>query len=99
MNVTSTATGVETTLPNVSFRIAPNPVRGILGIESQGGGRVAVYDLRGRLVRTILDPHSGPVRAEWNTTDDRGRPLASGVYFIRREGPGGPLVRRFVVVR
>jgi hypothetical protein len=97
--VQSTATGVDPA-PGVSaFRIAPNPVREALRIESPGGERVAVYDARGRLVRTVLGPHSGPVRATWNGTDDRGRPLASGVYFIRQERAGASTVRRFVIAR
>jgi hypothetical protein len=99
VNVSSTATGVETTPPVASFRIAPNPIRGSARIESPGGGRINVYDLRGRRVRTVLESHSGAVRAEWNGTDDRGRLLASGVYFIRLEGPGTPQVRRFVITR
>ena len=98
VNVTSTATGVETTPPVTAFRISPNPIRGSARIESPGGGRINVYDLRGRRVRTILESHTGSVRAEWNGTDDRGRLLASGVYFIRLEG-GTPLVRRFVITR
>ena len=97
--VQSTATGVDPA-PGVSaFRIAPNPVREALRIESPGGERVAVYDMRGRLVRTVLGPHSGPVRTTWNGTDDKGRPLASGVYFIRQERAGTSTVRRFVIAR
>jgi hypothetical protein len=97
--VSSTATGVEVT-PGVStFRITPNPVRESARIESQAGERVAVYDTRGRLVRTVLGPHSGPVSATWNGTDENGRPLASGVYFIRQENAGKSTVRRFVIAR
>jgi len=97
--VSSTATDVEVT-PGVStFRISPNPVRESARIESQGGERVAVYDTRGRLVRTVLGPHSAPVHATWNGTDENGRPLASGVYFIRQENAGKSTVRRFVIAR
>jgi hypothetical protein len=97
--VSSTATGVDVT-PGVStFRISPNPVRETARIESQAGERVAVYDTRGRLVRTVLGPHSAPVHATWNGTDENGRPLASGVYFIRQESAGKSTVRRFVIAR
>jgi hypothetical protein len=97
--VQSTATGVDPAPAVSAFRISPNPVREALRIESPGGERVAVYDTRGRLVRTVLGPHSGPVRATWNGTDDQGRPLASGVYFIRQERAGASTVRRFVIAR
>lgn len=100
VNVGSTATGVEAEPVTIRLRIAPNPVRGSATIESPRGGAFAVFDLRGRRVRTIPAGESpGPVHAAWNGMDERGRPLASGVYFIRQEGPGGPLVQRFVVAR
>jgi hypothetical protein len=99
VNVFSTVTGVETVPGVASFRFAPNPMRSSARIESPGGERVAVYDTRGRLVRTVLGPHSGPVRATWNGTDDHGRLLASGVYFVRQESAAGAVVRRFVIAR
>jgi hypothetical protein len=97
--VSSTATGVDVTPGVNTFRITPNPVRESARIESQAGERVAVYDTRGRLVRTVLGPHSGPVSTTWNGTDESGRPLASGVYFIRQENAGKSTVRRFVIAR
>ena len=46
---------------------------------------VKVYDLRGRLLSTLLDEprSSGEHRIVWEGTDARGRPVASGVYVIR----------------
>jgi len=49
-----------------------------------------MYDLSGRLVRTLID---GPQRpgshaARRDGTDDRGRRVASGVYFSRLEAAG-----------
>jgi flagellar hook capping protein FlgD len=99
VSVFSTATGVDVTPGVAAFRISPNPMRDKVRIQSPGGERVAVYDTRGRLVRTVLGPHSGPVHAEWNGTDDNGRPLPSGVYFARQENAGKSTVRRFVIAR
>lgn len=100
VSVGSTSTGVEAEPATIRLRIAPNPVRGSASIESPHGGAFTLYDLRGRRVRTIPAVQSaGPVRAAWDGKDERGRPLASGVYFIRQDGAGGPLVRRFVVAR
>jgi len=100
-NVASTATAVEVSpSPVARFVIAPNPVRTSARVEASSPGRIAVYDLQGRRVRVILaGGGSGPVRAEWDGRDDRGRPLASGVYFIRQDAAGAPLVRRFVIAR
>jgi hypothetical protein len=100
VNVFSTATAVEATpRPVLRFRITPNPVRAAARIESPNGGRVAIYDLRGRLVRTIHAPSAGPIREEWNGADDRGVPLASGVYFARQQNSGERRIQRFVVFR
>lgn len=44
-----------------------------------------VYDIRGRLVRTLLaeEKGAGIHRVEWNGKDERGKILPSGVYFYR----------------
>lgn len=47
---------------------------------------VHIYDVRGNLVRTLLDGEqelSGYYRLNWNGQDDRGKPVSSGVYFYR----------------
>ncbi len=53
------------------------------------GGRVVltIYDLAGRLVRTLVDEERRPGAhaAIWHGRDDHGGELASGVYFYRLE--------------
>ena len=46
-----------------------------------------VFDVRGRLVRTLVDEHqlAGTRTARWDGRDDRGRGVASGVYVYRLE--------------
>lgn len=64
--------------------------------------RLAVYDPRGRLVRVL---HDGAVAAGenhsvvWNGTDWRGRPLGSGVYVCRLDGPGYTRARKLTLIR
>jgi hypothetical protein len=62
---------------------------------------LAVYDVRGRLVRTILaaDLPAGTYPSTWDGKDDAGEPVASGVYFIRLSGPRGAVTRRAVRIR
>ena len=50
-----------------------------------GPVRITVYDVGGRLVKTILNEPRGPgvYRAVWNGRDNRGTQVASGVYFVR----------------
>lgn len=46
---------------------------------------LAVYDLKGRLVRTLVDGvlPAGPDEAVWDGRTDAGREAASGAYFYR----------------
>jgi flagellar hook assembly protein FlgD len=62
---------------------------------------VAVYDLRGELVRVL---HDGPVAAgthrhEWDGRDRSGSEVASGVYLIQIEGFGTVEVRKLALLR
>ena len=47
--------------------------------------RLVIYDAQGRRVRMLASGEFGPGRhrARWDGTDDRGRTVASGVYFAR----------------
>jgi hypothetical protein len=67
------------------------------------GGRVTlrVYDVSGRLVRSLVDgPQSpGERRVVWNGQDDRGNRVATGVYFYRMSAPGFEATRKTVLVR
>jgi hypothetical protein len=47
--------------------------------------KLAVYDVKGELVSTILDERMAEGRNEvtWDGRDDNGAPVASGIYFYR----------------
>jgi hypothetical protein len=48
--------------------------------------RLSVYDVRGRLVRTLVDEVQSPQparQATWDGRDDRGESVASGIYLYR----------------
>jgi hypothetical protein len=90
--------GVET--PSLALRpVRPNPVSEETQIEyaMSGTGPVwmAVYDVRGRRVATLLDrahgPSSGVVRFD-------ARDVPSGVYFVRMESPTARVVRKLEVL-
>ncbi len=63
--------------------------------------RLDVLDVRGRLVRTLLDAerNAGIQRVPWNGTDSAGRPVANGIYFLRLEAGGRTLSSKVVKVR
>ena len=62
--------------------------------------RLDVFDVRGRLVRTIIDEHRGEGWQEtaWNGMDANGARVSSGVYFLRLASSGEKRMQRFVVV-
>jgi subtilisin-like proprotein convertase family protein len=73
---------------------APNPFNPVTtlsyGVPRDAEVRLSVYNVAGRLVRTLVD---GPVeagyhRVVWDGRDDRGVPTSSGVYFCRMESEG-----------
>ncbi len=67
----------------------PNPFNPVTTVQYDvaiaGNVSIVIYDVAGRLVRTLVDTHQAPGRytAQWNGTDDRGNPVGSGVYFYR----------------
>lgn len=91
-------------------KAVPNPfnTETVLRWGQPLGGSVGlyVYDVGGRCVRKLLDgPASAGVwEARWNGRDDRGLPVASGVYICRLEtataaGPAGAVTRKIALVR
>jgi FlgD Ig-like domain len=66
-----------------------------------GRTRVAIYDVRGALVRVLVDREmpAGPNRTVWDGRDARGEPVSSGVYLCRLEHPAGVRTRKLVAVK
>lgn len=60
-------------------------------VAKSGRVRITVHDTSGRIVATledaVLDP--GDHTTHWNGRDGSGHRVASGVYFVRAEMPGG----------
>lgn len=83
----------------------PNPMRSqsevAFSLPAPGKALLAVYDALGRKVKVILDEEvkAGSHRVRWVASDDRGRPLPSGVYLLRLEAGKASLTRKFVQLR
>ncbi len=62
---------------------------------------VGVYDIRGRLQRTLLDRPlpPGPHEAVWDGRDEAGQALPSGLYLVRVEAAGAIDSGKFMLVR
>jgi murein DD-endopeptidase MepM/ murein hydrolase activator NlpD len=85
--------------------INPNPFVGSARVSyvlpARGRVTVGIYDVRGRLVRNLLDQtvDSGPGSVEWNARDDHGAHVPSGIYFVKASAAGKVLSRKLAVAR
>ncbi|MFZ1946428.1 MAG: FlgD immunoglobulin-like domain containing protein, partial [bacterium] len=67
----------------------PNPLRGSvtisLALPAEGDVSLDVYDIQGRVVRTLIREHraAGYHSVTWNGTDSYGSQVVAGVYFCR----------------
>jgi hypothetical protein len=71
------------------------------GLPESGAVSLTIYDVNGRLVRTLVssDCAAGMHEMTWNARDDAGRVVASGVYVYRLTAGADVAVRRMVLVR
>ena len=67
----------------------------------EGRVRVMVYDMHGRLVKTLLDDYraAGEQKLMWDGSNARNMKVSSGVYFFRIQAPEGEVVKRVAVVK
>ncbi|MCX5752846.1 MAG: M20/M25/M40 family metallo-hydrolase, partial [Candidatus Krumholzibacteria bacterium] len=70
-------------------------------LEAPANVEIAVYDVSGRRVALIerSSREQGDHRRVWRGTDDGGRRLASGVYFLRLRAGEVEAVRKIVILR
>lgn len=95
-------------LPTISagnLRSYPNPFNPhthiTFDLAEAGPAFLAVYDLKGRLIRTL---HEGALGAgdhaeTWDGRDDTGRQVAAGTYFCRLQAPEGTRSTKLNLVR
>jgi flagellar hook assembly protein FlgD len=93
----------ETTLLDPPY---PNPFnpRTTIRYRLSRAARVdlAIFDVAGRRVRVLESDRqrgAGLRTVTWNGRDDRGRVVASGVYFVRLRVDGESYSRRLVLLK
>ncbi|MEZ5064459.1 MAG: FlgD immunoglobulin-like domain containing protein [bacterium] len=83
----------------------PNPFSGKteirFALERPASTALAVYDVSGRLVRTLLsrDLPAGSHASSWDGRDTDGNAAAAGIYFLRLASDGRTDIRRVNLVR
>jgi hypothetical protein len=78
----------------------PNPFAETTTIRpgTAEAGPLRVYDVTGRLVRTLA-PAGADGRVTWDGRDDAGRVLPAGTYYLRGESPRGPVCGKVTRLR
>jgi len=89
----------------VSVRSYPNPFHPHATIQytlpRTGRVRLSIFDVSGRLVRTMVDGirGAGDQRVTWDGTDDRGSRVGSGVYLYRLQAGELSLTRKVELLK
>jgi len=62
---------------------------------------VRVYNIRGRQVEVLVDEVLGPGRysTRWDASDEKGTPVASGVYYVRLQIGKRHVIKRAILLR
>jgi len=102
-------TSVESILEPVSENLTvtnyPNPFNPEttikMNIPQASQVRLAVYNLKGQLVKSLINEHleAGVYQYVWDGTDNRGNQSASGLYFYRVESEGQVINRRMMLLK
>ncbi|MCA9751673.1 MAG: SMP-30/gluconolactonase/LRE family protein [Gemmatimonadetes bacterium] len=76
--------------PSLELRVSPNPFAGRSSLSYElprrGTVSVGVYDVRGRMVRTLVsdrEQSAGRHQVTWDGLGDGGAQVPGGVYFVR----------------
>lgn len=91
--------------PSFGLQARPNPsshhavISYALPASHQASLRI--YDLSGRLIRTLVNGVAGPgnYQVTWDGKDSRGGSVESGVYLYRLESSGQASTQKLVVLR
>ncbi len=95
-------------VPALSFsaRTYPNPFNPSTKIEytlpRDGQLTIRIYNVRGQLVRTLLDARAQATPKDfvtWSGDDDRGQAVASGVYFCQVKSDCGEIFNKVTLVK
>jgi hypothetical protein len=85
--------------------VFPNPINPsttiVYHLEQPGFVQLAIYDARGRQIRALEEGPAGEGRhrVQWHGDDGNGRPVGSGVYYVRLSTGGSVFGHKVVVAR
>jgi hypothetical protein len=91
--------------PHLFMIVGPNPSTGPVtityGLPVAGRVSIDLFDASGRRIRQV---HAGTESAgahviSWDATDDAGRQVPSGIYFVRLVGGSGVVTKPVLLAR
>jgi hypothetical protein len=95
----------EFRVETVLLHCAPNPFNPVTSIRfdlaEQSHVSLRIYDVAGRLVRTLIDRVMPRARHQliWNGDDNYGNRVASGVYFLRLSAGDVVQTQKMVIIK
>jgi len=102
----TTSVGDPSAVPRVVLHAnVPNPFNPtttiVYELQQPEVVRLAVYDITGRHVRTLVEATAtaGRHTVRWNGHDRNDRPIPSGIYLCRLQTPSVTQTRRLVCIR
>ncbi len=92
---------------NALYQAQPNPANPAAtiryAIADKGQVSLRIFDVNGRLVRTLVDqvqePSATPFEVVWDGTSDAGRHVGSGVFFYQIDTPGFTSSKKLVILK
>ena len=84
--------------------LQPNPFKQVLEIklrsnsETKKGAVLTIYDISGRVVKKFKDLTQNQ-SIYWNAEDENGKPLPSGVYFLKLDVGNDTITTKAVLLR
>ena len=88
----------------IMHTLSPNPfnknVSIAFTIPRKGLLKLKVYDISGRMVSTITEEikEPGEYQIIWNGTDNKGRKLSSGIYFLKANYEQKSLTKKLIFI-
>jgi hypothetical protein len=87
------------------YQNVPNPFNPTTVISfmlpQRARAMLAIYDVEGRLVRTLVDEvlDGGTKETTWDATDAQGHPVSSGVYLYRLEVGNQTITKKLTILK
>ena len=106
LSLVNGAEGASAKAAPLALNSFPNPFNPVLNVNFTVGTSpqrltLRIFDVGGRLVRTLVDEELPPgnYSAVWNGIDERGKLAASGIYFLRLEASQQTVTKKVILSR